>query len=146
MTSFISWHPKLHAWTLVFFMSSTMIRSSHQRFSVKKVFLLNFIKKRPQHRCFPMKYAKLLRTSNLKNNSKRLLLFYKPTSIFLSKEYDSEKCKDFRETKFLGQCHNKHLNLLWQAFQCNNLRWSSDFEKIEMICKQHLGWPEQSVT
>ena len=33
----------------------------------------NFIKKRLQHRCFPMNISKLLRTTILKNNSKRLL-------------------------------------------------------------------------
>ena len=34
----------------------------------------NFIKKRLQHRCFPVKFAKFLRTTNLKNICKRLLL------------------------------------------------------------------------
>ena len=35
----------------------------------------NFIKKRLQHRCFPVKFAKLLRTRILKNICKRLLHF-----------------------------------------------------------------------
>ena len=35
----------------------------------------NFIKKRLQHRCFPMNIAKFLRTPILKNIYKRLLLF-----------------------------------------------------------------------
>ena len=34
----------------------------------------NFIKKRLQHSCFPVKFAKLLRTPNLKNICERLLL------------------------------------------------------------------------
>ena len=34
----------------------------------------NFIKKRLQHSCFPMKFAKFLRTRILKNISERLLL------------------------------------------------------------------------
>ena len=65
-------------------------RSSHRRYSVKKVFLkisqfhrktpllenlfnkfvglqiYNFIKKRLQHRCFPLKFARFLRTPILK--------------------------------------------------------------------------------
>ena len=70
-------------------------RSSHQRYSVKKMFLKisnfteytcdgvffnrvaglpNFLKKRLQHKCFPVKYVKLLRTPILKNICKRLLL------------------------------------------------------------------------
>ena len=72
--------------------------SSHQSCSVKKVLLkfrkslrktpvlesllnkaaglqaCNFIKKRLQHRYFPVKFAKLLRTPILKNICKRLLL------------------------------------------------------------------------
>ena len=34
----------------------------------------NFIKKRLQHRCFPVKFAKFLRTPILKNFCERLLL------------------------------------------------------------------------
>ena len=38
-------------------------------------FVKNFINKRLQHRCFPVKFPKFLRTPILKNNCKRLLLF-----------------------------------------------------------------------
>ena len=38
----------------------------------------NFIKKRPQHWCFHMKFAKFLRTSILKKICKRLLVFVSP--------------------------------------------------------------------
>ena len=70
-------------------------RSSHQRCSVKKgvlknfanflgkhlywsLFLIklqayNFIKKRLRQRCFPVQFAKILRTSILKNICERLL-------------------------------------------------------------------------
>ena len=56
--------------------SRTPSRSSHRRYSVKKDIFknLNFIKKRPQHRCFWVKFAKLLKTPILKNISERLLL------------------------------------------------------------------------
>ena len=53
-------------------------RSNHWRCSVKegvlKNFAYNFIKKRLQHRCFPVKLAKFLRTSIFKNTFERLLL------------------------------------------------------------------------
>ena len=73
------------------------VRSSHRRCSIKKLFLkisqypqetpvleslfkkvaglqaCNFIKKRSQHRCFPMNIAKLLRLTILKSIGKRLL-------------------------------------------------------------------------
>ena len=39
--------------------------------------LCNFIKKRLQHKCFPVKFAKSIRTLILKNICKRLLLFLK---------------------------------------------------------------------
>ena len=71
-------------------------RSSHRRCSVEKVFLKffqisqentyvgmslikfvkNFIKKRLQHRFFPVKFAKFLRTPILKGMCKRLLLLW----------------------------------------------------------------------
>ena len=73
-----------------------LFRSSHQRCSVKKgvlkkftyftgkhlcwsLFLIKFIKKRLlPHWCFPVKFAKFLRTSILKNICERLLLFVSP--------------------------------------------------------------------
>ena len=54
-----------------------MARSSHQRCFVKKgVFkACNFIKKKLQHRYFPVTFAKILRTPILKNICQRLLLY-----------------------------------------------------------------------
>ena len=72
-----------------------LFRSSH-RCSVKKGILKNFanftgkhkcwsllqarnfIKKKLQHWCFPVKFAKILRTSILKNICERLILFNSP--------------------------------------------------------------------
>ena len=70
-----------------------MFRSSYQRCSVTKVVLRNFakftgkhlcqclmcqpatlLKKRLWHRCFPVNFAKFLRTSFSQNTSRRLLL------------------------------------------------------------------------
>ena len=75
-------------------LSQTPSRSSHRKCSVKKgvlksfanltgkhvcwsLFLIKlqiFIKKRLQYTCFPVKFAKFLRTSTLKNICERLLL------------------------------------------------------------------------
>ena len=77
-----------------------LYRSSHQRCSLKKVFLKNFtkftgkhlcwslffnrvsglrpatlLKKRLQQRCFPVNFATFLRTPSLQNTSRKLLLF-----------------------------------------------------------------------
>ena len=75
--------------------SPTPSRSSHRKCFVKKVFLkvsqedagagvffnkvaglkaYNFIKSSLQHRCFPVKFCKFLRTLNLKNICERLFL------------------------------------------------------------------------
>ena len=73
-----------------------LFRSSHRRCSVKKSIpknfanftgehlrwillqACNFIKKRFQHWCFPVKFSKFLRTSILKNICERLILFVSP--------------------------------------------------------------------
>ena len=84
-------------------------RSNHQRCSIKKSVLKNFVKltgkhlcqsllfnkvagwrpatllkKRLWNRCFPVKFSKFLRTPFLQNNSRRLLLLL--TNNFLSYE------------------------------------------------------------
>ena len=72
-------------------------RSNHHRCSVKKGVLTNFakflgkdqappatlLKKRLRHRCFPVNFAKFLRTPFSQNTSRRLLLY--PFLIFYSK-------------------------------------------------------------
>ena len=84
-------------------------RSSHQRCSVKKgvlknfanflgkhlywsLFLIklqayNFIKKRLRQRCFPVQFAKILRTSILKNICERLLFWPAVGNLVGSKWY-----------------------------------------------------------
>ena len=59
----------------------TRYRSSHQRCSVRKGFVRNFAKVTGKHlcqklryRCFPVNFAKFLRTPFLQNTSGRLLL------------------------------------------------------------------------
>ena len=95
-------HSKVAKYCLITFYkkyrsSHRRCRSSHRSCSVKKGLLRNFanftgkhnqvadlqsasfLQKRFQHKCFPVKFAKLLRTPILKNICKRLLLevFYK---------------------------------------------------------------------
>ena len=91
-------------------------RSSHQRYSVRKGVLKNFAYftgkqlcwslflwscrppackffiKRLQHKCFPVKFAKLLRTPTLKNICKRLLpeVFYKK-AVFEILQYSQDE-------------------------------------------------------
>ena len=45
---------------------------------VQEAWACNFIKKRLQHFCFPVKFPNFLRTSILKNICERLLLFVSP--------------------------------------------------------------------
>ena len=70
------------------FMFRSSQRKCQRRCSVKKAVFkkftnftdlqaFNFIKKRLQHRCFPVKFAKFLRTLILKYICKRLLLYVK---------------------------------------------------------------------
>ena len=74
----------------IFYLLKTPSRSNHRRCSIKKMFLKKFTKfrgktpamesvvdflwNRHQHRCFPVKFAKVLRTPILKNICERLLL------------------------------------------------------------------------
>ena len=63
-------------------------RDSHQRFSIKRGVLqaCNFIQKRLKHRCFPLNFAKFLRTLILKNICEQLL-FYQNSDWFVSPEF-----------------------------------------------------------
>ena len=74
-----------------------MYRSSHRGCSVKKGEACNFVKKRLQRRCFPVKFAKPLRTPILKNICERLLL---NVSLFRS------------------LCYNYYLIWNQDAYQC----------------------------
>ena len=111
------------------------IRSKHQRYSIKKRVLkilqypqekpvletffncfLNFIKKRPQHRCFPVILAKFLRLSILKNSCKQLLfdcfngsLLHGP-KVSMSRLYDNVKSH--------GLSHRSRFSVFKSAFLC----------------------------
>ena len=57
---------------------SSSVSMSFFSFQMKQLFwglfLIKFIKKRLQHRCFPVNFAKFLRTPILRNICERLLL------------------------------------------------------------------------
>ena len=80
----------------------------------------NFIKKRPQNRCFSVKFAKFLRTPILKNISKRLLL------VFLS-------CFCYFETFYFQVFFQQNLNWNseWFVTAFVNLRYIVYFSKIQ---------------
>ena len=93
-----------------------LLRSSHRGGSVKKGVLknfanftgkhlcwsllqaCNFIKKRLQHWCFPVKFAKFLRTSILKKIYERLLLFVSPQNTI------ANSSGEFRLNETLTEC------------------------------------------
>ena len=62
----------------LWFQSSPEFRSRHRMCAIEKVVLKNFaiLKKRPWHKCFPLNFAKFLRTPLSQNSSGRLLLYF----------------------------------------------------------------------
>ena len=74
---------------ITFFLTKkgSLLRSSHRKSSIKKLFFpikvfkslhdCNIIKNRLQHRCFPVNIAKFLRAPILTDIYKQLLLFFK---------------------------------------------------------------------
>ena len=91
-------------------MEETRVKSSRRRCSVKKSVLKNFTGKnlcwslflikllaRLQHRCFPMKFKKFLRTPIVKNICERLLLSSKKS--LTSKINDTEERRVINDKK-----------------------------------------------
>ena len=77
-------------------------RSSHRRCSVTKGVLRNLLKKRLWHRCFPVNFAKFLRTPFSQNTSGRLLLcLLKSMTEFSNREFfcgrSLRNCFEFSE-------------------------------------------------
>ena len=65
----------------------------------------NFIKKRLQYWCFPVKFAKFLKTSTVKNICQRLLLFVSPqhTTANSIGEFGLDKTLTGRKVSFIKQ-------------------------------------------
>ena len=59
----------------IVFESFAIFTRNHQRWSFFLIKVCNFIKKRLQHRCFPVNIAQFLRTPTLKNVCDQLLLY-----------------------------------------------------------------------
>ena len=77
----------------------------------------NFVKKRLQHWCFPVKFAKFLRTSILRNICEELLLFVSPQNTIANNRGAFALGETLTESNFLNvtilcdQMQPYHLNI-----------------------------------
>ena len=115
-----------------------LFRSSHRRSFVKKGVLKNFanfariylcwnlaaglqvcnsVKKILQHWCFPMKFAKFLRTTILRNICERLLLFVSPQNTIKNSggEFELDETSTECKVSFLN------VTILFNQMQSYNL-------------------------
>ena len=67
-----------------------------------------FIKKRLQHRCFPVKFPKFRRTYFLKKNCERLLLIFYETNLRLFHCVKYRNFTNFLVRKFCGKAQFPH--------------------------------------
>ena len=81
----------------------------------------NFIKKRLQHQCFPVKFKKFLRTSILKNTCKILLLFVSPQNTIANSSGELglgetlTKCKvSFMKQNHFIQLSNAAISFIYE--------------------------------
>ena len=74
----------------------------------------NFIKKRVQHRCFPVKYVKFLRAVNLKNISHRRCSLRKGVLRNFAKFIWKHLCQSYRSEA----CNFIKKEILAQVFSC----------------------------
>ena len=70
----------------------------HLRWSCQ-AWAYNFVKMRLQHKCFSVKFAKILRTSILKNICKKLLLFVSPQNAIANNSGEFALDETLRECK-----------------------------------------------
>ena len=114
-------------------------RNSHQRCSLKKVFLKNFtkfsgrhlcwslffnkvsgmrsttlLKERLQQRCFPVNFVKFLRTPFLQNTSRQLLLFV----INLTVSYSKKVLYIYSNLLLLGKSTKTHNFAIFSSLHC----------------------------
>ena len=81
--------------------------------------LATLLKKRPWHRCFPVNFAKFLRTPVLQNTSARLLLCF---MVFSDREFlPVQRFKNICYWKI--DCGSKHYRL--SKYFMKNLKWNS---------------------
>ena len=98
-------------------------------------YLLNFIKKRLKHRCFPMKFAKFLRTPILKKICERLLLNF----AFLIKP---KTCALFKKKKWYQFARPFWIlnNSPWSPYNLHDTRPSvSLFYMVSYIHRQTIA-------
>ena len=63
------------------------------------LFLIKLLKKRLQHRCFPMNFAKLIRTRLLQNTFRNFNMYAKPNFIKIGSNYYKTIAKNQKLTK-----------------------------------------------
>ena len=88
----------------------------------------NFFKKRLQHKCFPVKSAKLLRTFNLSNSNERLLLYILWLSTYL--------CNNIQHTKFYFY-KKSVIESAWESSLLTNLKISTADDCIFLVQGQN---------
>ena len=99
----------------------------------------NFIKKRLQHRCFPVKIVKLVRTPILKNTCERLLLY--PPVFGNGTEMKIqilEQSQDFLKTKFRWRLFTRYFSNILDSFKLIHFN-----PVLHFIQKPVVWWPEQ---
>ena len=127
---------------------SRHLRSSHQRCSMKKCVLRNFakftrkhlchatlLKERLWHRCFPVNFAKFLRTLVLQNTSGRPLLpsalnYFTWNRFFFFTFYQNYSSLKYF---FLTFGHGDNVILCWQVFSALNLKKNDSKVKIYFV-------------
>ena len=81
-----------------------------------RIITCNFIKKRVQHRCFPVKFAKFLRTPFWHNTSGRLLLKFQTISVHFSHSTSAHLCASALRMKLYilkGHLFRKAHGTIW---------------------------------
>ena len=111
-----------------------LFRSSHRRCSVKRGIFknfanftgkqlcwsllqaCNFIKNKLQHWCFPVKFAKFLRTSILKNICKRLILFNSPQNTIANSSGEFGLVSFIKQNNFIQS--NAAISFIYKLKKC----------------------------
>ena len=95
-----------------------MLESLFNKVVNKLIKLINFIKKRLQHRCFPVKCMKFLRTPILKNICKRLLLWIESAMIRNNDKFRLIFCKKI-------YCERPFFRNIFRFFKKTDNHWFS---------------------
>ena len=105
-------------------------KNSQENNCARVSFLIKFIKKRLWHKCFPVNYAKSLRTPFLQNTHKRLLLPLKTQAqLFIHNKADGETPK---VEKRLLSAKRTHFSITARVYPVDTGR------KLNVLCTFNL--------